>query len=797
MYPNLFWFSEFIEEADISAKFAKALLEVSSKHEASTFFNENSIATPVAGNRMHEPFAVSATHTDEHGSIAPDSAVHTIVSFSSGVASVENRVGDGDEASDSHSKAESQLTMEPWKESMPTPSPAQADEKSIVDMCGGQQQGSPPRGNPTKMLFDETPADVIEKRKRIDAMQSKSPIRRPSRTQPESTVQITQSNWLPHMENSEDANHCTTKNAKEVPRSVDDSSMLTSCNLTLVTALPSTTHTSSSLSEEIEGCRNLNSFDDDNASAQSVAKKLRVSTPIKHSEELKNTASPDQDAMDKEMEGFSPPRMNEKGSPDVDDLVKTFDATLTSTEALVDNHQEPEHFLLTQEAPLDSSKKVGRASGDHTVGREGRDSIEGVDRMENDSPEVHHQAVGVEPRTELDVAIPINPSERGQIDVDEAAYEKWTQNMTELVSPEDKWAKVMRKMMNSGLKWQSGGMLSSWIYVFPGRRTKASGGILGHDFVDDEFDLKQLAFERFNWKGDDKFHSDRDARISLDRRAKRVLQTSPERSQKRKAETKGRLEHTRKQQRLSENHQATDCAVPPVSTSLSTPEMKETVGAKLLSCLRVLQTSHRHKKLANHDESKSSRFKDQVSHIEKFLEAAISSKRSSGHNKFKTPILYVCGSPGVGKTTAVDWCCDQAVKSVKNMEIADCDSLRICQVNGVCPGDAASSILSKIADGLDMTNKNVTMKSLAAFLKKTDEMVILVIDEVDEMVSSRSNSSLNSESEKTLRDLCKLASDPSCKVALIGISNAVDGLAATRLKMTGMMVSRATWLELS
>jgi hypothetical protein len=760
---------------------------------------------------MNEHFAVSATHTNEHGNIAPDSAVHTIVSYSSGVASVENRVGDDDEASDSRSKAESQSTMEPWKESMPTPSPAQADEKSIVDMCGGQQQGSPPRGNPTKMLFDETPADVIEKRKRIDAQQScfpvsldeskirsKSPLQRPATTQTrisESPVHVNQSNLAPLMKNGEGTNNFTTTNeviAGDLPRSVDNSTILSTRNLNLVSALAPTTNSTSSLSEEIGDYRNINCINDDNASAQNIDETSRVSTtPLKHSEQLKNAASPDQDAMDKEMEDFSPPRMNEKGSPDADDLVKTFDATFHSIEASLDNHQ-PESFLLTQEAHSDSSNQDGGTSGDYSVEKSGREGSQGVRRLENERPELTHHPTFVEPHPDLDAANPAKPLERGHLVVNEDVYEKWIQNMTELITPDDKWVKVMRKMKDSGLKWYNGGGISAWLYVFPGMRTKANGGILGHDFVEDEFDLKQLAFERFNWKGDAKFHSDREANMSVERRAKRILQTSPERTHKRKAETNGRLEHARKQQRLSESQQASDCTLPPQPNSLSTPEMKATVGAKLLSCLRVLQTSSRYKKLANLDERKSSQFKDQVGQIEKFLRAAISSKQTSGHSKFETPILYVCGSPGVGKTTAVDWCCDQAVKSVKNGEIADCANLRICHVNSVSPGDAATSILNKIADCLDITKKNITMKSLAAYLKKTDEMVVLVIDEVDEMVSSRGNSSLNSESEKTLRELCEWASVPSCKVALIGISNAVEGLAATRLKMIGMMVSRET-----
>jgi ATPase family associated with various cellular activities (AAA) len=812
MHPNLylnkviltfFWLSEFVEEADISEKFAHALLEVSNKPEARTAFNENSIATPVAGNRMNEPVAVSVTHTNEHGSIAPDSAVHTIVSNSSGIASVENRGSDDDEESGSRSKAESQSTMEPWKESIPTPSPAHADEKSIADMCGGQQQGSTPRGNPTKMLFEETPADVIEKRKRIDAQQScfplsgdESSMRSRSTIQNTTTTQkafsgssfyVKQTNVSPHMEESEDANNCTTTNQAviaKVPRRVDDSNILTSRNLKFVSASPSTTDTATILSKEIENL-NVNSIDEENDNTQNH--QSQVSTPVNHSEQQKNAASPDQDAMDKEMEDFSPPRMNETGSPDADELVKTFDAILNSNDASLDNHLEPENFLLTQESHLEKSKEADMTIVDPSIGRKGLDDPHGAGRMENDGPEVPRQPSGVELPTYSAVANPsAKHSDRGQVVVDDTLYEKWIQDMSESIAPDDKWVKVMRMMKDFGLKHYSGGRLSSWIYVFPGRRTKANGGLLSHDFVEDEFDLKELAFQRFNWKGDDKFRSHREASMSRERHAKRILQISPEITQKRKAEMNARPGDTRKQQRTSESDH---CAMPPLSNSLSTPEMKATVGEKLLSCLRVLQTSHKYKKLANLDEGKSSRFKDQVGNIEKFLKDAISSKRTSEVRKIRKPILYVCGSPGVGKTTAVDWCCDKVVKSVKNRELAGFDSLRICRVNGVSPGDAVNSILNKIADGLDMTNKVVTMKSLATFLKKTDEMVMLVIDEVDEMVSSRGTSSLNSESEKTLHELCKLASDPSCNVSLIGISNAVDGLAATRLKMIGMMVS--------
>ena len=103
-------------------------------------------------------------------------------------------------------------------------------------------------------------------------------------------------------------------------------------------------------------------------------------------------------------------------------------------------------------------------------------------------------------------------------------------------------------------------------------------------------------------------------------------------------------------------------------------------------------------------------------------------------------------------------------------------------------GDA-TALLNEIARVLQMGTKKMTMKNhrdLIEKITKKKDLVMLVIDEVDNMISTRGGAA-ESGSSKILRSLCELATDPGCKFSLVGISNAVDNAVAKTLTQIGMV----------
>ena len=446
---------------------------------------------------------------------------------------------------------------------------------------------------------------------------------------------------------------------------------------------------------------------------------------------------------------------------------------------------------LTQEAHAESNDQASPES--HEADEDKKDALaqeapvesqEGTSAVKDDKKDLIQEA-GVESKDEARTGRASKPGKRKDLLIDEAEYEKWIQNLVDVVKPDDHWVEVQRKMNVYGMTHANGAGSGGYDFNFPGRKPRSKGGMLGHGYVEEVFDLKMLAVERFNWNADEKVLSEKAERESGGRRAKRSRNASPVQVRKRKAEKDNSMRPKAKQHR--EN------ASPQASRSLPTPEKKETIGEKLESCQRVLQESQKTKKLSIVNNGKPSKLKVQVDDIQKFLNTAIASNGGHGETKSTKPILYICGSPGVGKTTAVDWCCEQAVVDVNQGDLQCVDGLKFSFVNGISTSDA-KAVLKEIAEGLNIKTKQMTVKLLMNYLKKNEDMLILVIDEVDNMVLARGESSPKNQSEKLLQELCELASDPSYKFALIGISNAVDSMEAKRLKMIGMVsCARVAW----
>ena len=197
-------------------------------------------------------------------------------------------------------------------------------------------------------------------------------------------------------------------------------------------------------------------------------------------------------------------------------------------------------------------------------------------------------------------------------------------------------------------------------------------------------------------------------------------------------------------ERLSNALDALELAKPviwPVHADPSNPEMKSVLAQKL-------------------DE------------VKVFVHNALHSEGYRGMKESSAAALYVCGVPGIGKTTAVRCCCEKAILEFKG----DCQP-KLCHINA---GHLSSSTTPDI---LVEKIKNETGLT-PGVLKHEGKMLLLIVDEIDTLLSS--NSKIDppaSESEHALSMLLSWADDQDMHMALIGISNATGDSIFGRLQV--------------
>jgi Cdc6-like AAA superfamily ATPase len=111
----------------------------------------------------------------------------------------------------------------------------------------------------------------------------------------------------------------------------------------------------------------------------------------------------------------------------------------------------------------------------------------------------------------------------------------------------------------------------------------------------------------------------------------------------------------------------------------------------------------------------------------------ISSRGSHGESKQSEQVLYICGSTGVGKTTAVNWCCDETEEAVRQRYFGGGNNILVGRVKTVVTSNP-TAILNEIAVTLGMGSKVMTPRNhKAATIKRFTKhkgLVILVLDEV-------------------------------------------------------------------
>mmetsp|Transcript_21400 Transcript_21400/g.53043 ORF Transcript_21400/g.53043 Transcript_21400/m.53043 type:complete len:918 (+) Transcript_21400:80-2833(+) len=189
---------------------------------------------------------------------------------------------------------------------------------------------------------------------------------------------------------------------------------------------------------------------------------------------------------------------------------------------------------------------------------------------------------------------------------------------------------------------------------------------------------------------------------------------------------------------------------------------------KLTSCLQNLR---KNEIVAYGKLSKS------MARIRNFVDTAIETKGKEGGGK--SPIFYVCGNPGTGKTMSTTTLCKQAIaaksKSMDEWEKAP----RFCIIS--CP----SLQSSRYQDGMKSILQKLKLKEKQLKRSTNDDnnaAIILILDEVDQLLGSNGAKSI-------LEQLCSWARDENNVLSIIGISNSVSNAKTENLKKYGMGAS--------
>jgi Cdc6-like AAA superfamily ATPase len=231
------------------------------------------------------------------------------------------------------------------------------------------------------------------------------------------------------------------------------------------------------------------------------------------------------------------------------------------------------------------------------------------------------------------------------------------------------------------------------------------------------------------------------------------------------------------------------------------PDRMKTVGEKLKACQRALDTQFSLGTLSGVAgvgvaPEHQSLFQRNVGSLSAFLRAVVETKGARGEKLGDPASLYICGAPGVGKTSAVQWACKET--ELWASEKQGLDNLLLpsfCFINAddmQTTSNALKKITEIIADALSLKGKRRTREGVEKALEggpRSHSCLVMVVDEIDLLLSERSKRSdvPSSSSETALKMLCELSTAQNFRFALIGISNAVGNQHVKRLQRFGLV----------
>lgn len=228
--------------------------------------------------------------------------------------------------------------------------------------------------------------------------------------------------------------------------------------------------------------------------------------------------------------------------------------------------------------------------------------------------------------------------------------------------------------------------------------------------------------------------------------------------------------------RTSPSEEERRVSISPLSTreEFPLPEFTGTDHEKLLACLDALKPAN-HADRPTFANDNTSKFASNINAVSGFLRAVVESNGQHGGEVDGSTALYVCGAPGLGKTSGVKWCCEKAAASRK----PDAPETKICHINAAFLASKTNPlkcVLNELAKCVGLKGGKHTSTTVKKALQRKKEkpnkcLVIVVVDEIDALVSGKNKSSAN---ENTLRAVLEWANDPDMQMALIGISNCMN-----------------------
>jgi hypothetical protein len=204
------------------------------------------------------------------------------------------------------------------------------------------------------------------------------------------------------------------------------------------------------------------------------------------------------------------------------------------------------------------------------------------------------------------------------------------------------------------------------------------------------------------------------------------------------------------------------------------PEIEGTAEEKLTASLDAL-------KMTNQAENNSfyrsgTHFASNLKTILKFLCASIESKGGHGGKEGEPAALYVCGAPGIGKTSGVKWCCTKAIEETTSNSDYEGPTPTVVHINAGHMSSASKPeaiLLEEVARALGMKKPEKQKKNNILTNIKTNQMILVVVDEIDLLVSASSQmlEGRRPGTEGVIQTLLGYAQDETMPLALIGISN--------------------------
>jgi len=225
--------------------------------------------------------------------------------------------------------------------------------------------------------------------------------------------------------------------------------------------------------------------------------------------------------------------------------------------------------------------------------------------------------------------------------------------------------------------------------------------------------------------------------------------------------------------------------VKPINEECEDNNVTLSLNDKLQKCMEVLSPTFLPKTVIYDGDATQSIFSSNTRKISFFLQERLDSY--FGENKGKSSLMYVCGTPGTGKTSIINNC----VKHVAEVwDASDNGSSTLqCEFINAAHISSPQQILHKIAGSVD--NKPLDIKKVELSLLQTKKNrkhppVILILDEIDLLLVGKNNRIQTAKGEEPfLKTLFRWASDPQSKFILIGISNSVGNRNAKRLDKLG------------